>query len=84
MHVSAVMLSELPVGFTGTSPGWPSITDGGPLPQVLVQGLILQLWAPLSSVGGLYRRLRKALVDLEDLIAVLRTQPALTDGQQEL
>ena len=30
-----------------------------------MQGLLLQLWAPLVSVGGLYRRLRKSLVDLE-------------------
>ena len=26
--------------------------------QVLVQGMLAQLWAPLISVGGLYRRLR--------------------------
>ena len=51
--------------------------------QVLVQGLLLQLWAPLSSVGGLYRRLRKALVDLEDLVAVLRMRPSLVDGDRE-
>lgn len=52
--------------------------------QVLLQGLLLLLWAPLSSVGGLYRRLRKALVDLEDLITVLRTRPSLVDGPLEL
>lgn len=27
--------------------------------QVLVQGMLTQLWAPLISVGGLYRSLRK-------------------------
>lgn len=29
------------------------------LVQVLVHGMLTQLWAPLVSVGGLYRRLRK-------------------------
>lgn len=48
--------------------------------QVLVQGLLLQLWGPLQSVGGTYRRLRKALVDVEDFIAILRTPPSPPDG----
>ena len=48
--------------------------------QVLVQGLLLQLWAPLRSVGGIYRRLRKALVDLEDFVAILCTPLAPPDG----
>ena len=52
--------------------------------QVLVQGILLQLWAPLASAGGLYRRLRKALVDMEDLVSILRTPPALRDGSREL
>lgn len=48
---------------------------------VLVQGMLAQLWAPLISVGGLYRRLRKSLVDLEDFIHVLRQQPSVREGR---
>lgn len=52
--------------------------------QVLVQGLLLQLWAPLQSVGGTYRRLKKALVDLEDYVNLLRMPATPSDGSLPL
>ena len=55
-----------------------------PVLQVLLQGLLLQLWAPLSSAAGLHRRFRKAAVDLEDTLAILDTDPDLVDGTMEL
>jgi hypothetical protein len=39
------------------------------LMQVLVQGMLAQLWAPLVSVGGLYRRLRKVDCDADFCLA---------------
>ena len=51
--------------------------------QVLLQGLLLQLWTPLSSAAGLHRRFRKAAVDLEDMLAILDI-PEVPDGCLEL
>ena len=52
--------------------------------QVMVQGLLLQLWAPLGFLGGLYRRLRKVLVDVEALAAILALQTVLPEGTRVL
>ncbi len=52
--------------------------------QVLLQGLLLQLWAPLSSAAGLHRRFRKAAVDLEDTLAILDTEADFVDGTLEV
>ncbi|GFH09188.1 uncharacterized protein HaLaN_04288, partial [Haematococcus lacustris] len=51
---------------------------------VMIQGLLLQLWAPLQFLGWFYRELRSALVDMEDFFAVLRTRSALKDGSDVL
>ena len=50
----------------------------------MVQGLLLQLWAPLGFLGGLYRRLRKVLVDVEALAAILALQTVLPEGTRVL
>jgi hypothetical protein len=51
---------------TGMHMGYSSLARGAAVSrtglfclQVLVHGMLTQLWAPLVSVGGLYRRLRK-------------------------
>ena len=66
--------------------GGASLVSGGScktgrlLVQVLLQGLLLQLWGPLSSAAGLHRRFRKAAVDLEDTLSILDTAPEVADG----
>lgn len=57
------------------------ITSGG---LVYIQTLLLQLWAPLQFLGWFYRELRQSLVDMEDLFEILRRNPALPDGFQDL
>eukprot|EP00793_Prasinoderma_coloniale_P004985 PRCOL_00000746-RA len=51
---------------------------------VLVNGLVLQLWAPLSFLGWFYRNLRQAMVDMENLFALLRERPTLRSGTRAL
>lgn len=59
----------------------PGVTAGD---LVMVQGLLLQLWAPLQFLGWFYRELRQSLVDMEDLFKLLRTQTAVPDGTKDL
>jgi len=41
---------------------------------MMIQGLLLQLWAPLQFLGWFYRELRSALVDMEEFFAILRQE----------
>jgi ABC-type transport system involved in Fe-S cluster assembly fused permease/ATPase subunit len=59
----------------------PGVTPGD---LVMVQGLLLQLWAPLQFLGWFYRELRQSLVDMEDLFELLRTPTTVPDGDREL
>ncbi|KAJ9528985.1 hypothetical protein QJQ45_000551 [Haematococcus lacustris] len=73
--LTAIMVTALQVGKGGA-------VSAGDL--VMIQGLLLQLWAPLQFLGWFYRELRSALVDMEDFFAVLRTRSALKDGSKVL
>ncbi|KAJ9529892.1 hypothetical protein QJQ45_022301 [Haematococcus lacustris] len=73
--LTAIMVTALQVGKGGA-------VSAGDL--VMIQGLLLQLWAPLQFLGWFYRELRSAMVDMEDFFAVLRTRSALRDGNQVL
>lgn len=51
---------------------------------IVLQGLLLQLWAPLQFLGWFYRELRQSLVDMEEFFTILRTRSNLKDGTREL
>jgi ABC-type multidrug transport system fused ATPase/permease subunit len=47
---------------------------------VLLQGVLLQLWAPLQFLGWFYREVRQSLVDMEEFFDILKTQNNLPSG----
>ncbi len=59
----------------------PMVTTGD---LVMIQGLLIQLWAPLQFLGWFYRELRQSLVDMEDLFALMRTDSQVPEGTTEL
>lgn len=59
----------------------PMITPGD---LVMIQGLLLQLWAPLQFLGWFYRELRQSLVDMEDLFILMKTQTKIPEGNVNL
>ena len=59
----------------------PMVTTGD---LVMIQGLLIQLWAPLQFLGWFYRELRQSLVDMEDLFALMRTDTQVPEGTKEL
>jgi ABC-type transport system involved in Fe-S cluster assembly fused permease/ATPase subunit len=69
--LSAVMLGR---GGMGATPG----------DLVMIQGLLLQLWAPLQFLGWLYRELKNSLVDVEEFLDILRTKSNVVDGTKPL
>lgn len=68
---SAVILGR---GGMGATPG----------DLVMIQGLLLQLWAPLQFLGWLYRELKNSLVDTEEFLEILRTKSSVKDGTKML
>nr|WP_237739914.1 ABC transporter ATP-binding protein/permease [Rheinheimera nanhaiensis] len=46
---------------------------------VMVNAYMIQLFLPLNFLGFVYREIRRALTDLENMLGLLKRQPAITD-----
>ena len=52
--------------------------------QVLLQGLLLQLYAPLQFLGSQFRRMKKLVTDMEAFLGVMHMLPGLAEGHHQL
>lgn len=48
---------------------------------VMINAYILQLFLPLNFLGMVYREVRRALTDIENMFALLKKQPKVSDVQ---
>jgi len=46
----------------------------------MINAYLLQLFIPLNFLGVIYREIRRALTDLENMLALLEVKPQLTDS----
>ncbi|WP_413229007.1 ABCB family ABC transporter ATP-binding protein/permease [Arsukibacterium sp.] len=47
---------------------------------VMVNAYMIQLFLPLNFLGFVYREIRRALTDLENMLGLLKRQPAISDA----
>jgi len=73
LGMSSVMLTAV---LLGRGPGG----NATPGDLVMIQGLLLQLWAPLQFLGWLYRELKNSVVDIEEFVDIMATQSRIKDG----
>ena len=49
---------------------------------VMINAYIIQLFLPLNFLGFVYREIRRALTDLENMLGLLNTQPKVADAHE--
>jgi len=73
--MNATLAAAMAITVWGWNRGRLSIGD-----LVLVNALLLQLFAPLDMLGAVYRELRQGLVDMEQMFALLDTPAEIVDA----
>ncbi|GAX72622.1 hypothetical protein CEUSTIGMA_g78.t1 [Chlamydomonas eustigma] len=76
MGMASIMFAAVLVGRSGAG-----ATPGD---LVMIQGLLLQLWAPLQFLGWLYRELKNSMIDIEEFMDILRTRSRISGGQDSM
>ena len=46
---------------------------------VLVNAMLVQLYIPLNFMGMLYREIKQALIDIDDMFSILEQNPEIED-----
>src|ERR1051325_4163845 len=46
---------------------------------VLVNAMLVQLYIPLNFMGMLYREIKQALIDIDDMFSILEKNPEIED-----
>ena len=78
---SAGMTGMMVMGAYGVADGSMTVGD-----LVLVNGLLFQLSLPLNFVGSVYREVRQALIDMDQMFTLTKQRPIIEDnaGAKEL
>lgn len=74
--ISAGLVAVMFMAAKGISEGKMSPGD-----LVMVNAYILQLYQPLNFFGLMYREIRQALIDMEDMLNLLNTEIEITDRE---
>ena len=72
---SAGMAAMMVMAANGVAEGSMTVGD-----LVLVNGLLFQLSLPLNFVGSVYRELRQALIDMDQMFKLTQQQPDIVDS----
>src|SRR5207302_8476389 len=65
----------------GIEGGWHSVGD-----LIMINAMMIQLYQPLNFMGMVYREIKQAVIDIENLFAILHRKPEIEDrpGAQPL
>ena len=82
MGTAVTLCTAVMFGSSGSTATGVAISAVGNL--VMVNGLVLQLYAPLQFLGYFFRELRQSLVDFENLSVLLNRKSRVPDGSVDV